>query len=115
MTDYSVITCILLIVLLTMLIYAIQIKFRYEKFTFFGYLKTIEIVTRSLLATSNTFLPQTFHMRFSLGFWLFGCIFINAYVQTNFMVAMTKPAINDEISNHKQLLKSDLNKTIGIA
>lgn len=58
-------------------------------------------------------MPQTFRMRFALGLWIVGCVFIIAHIQTNFFVMLTKPTYQPEIKNQKELLATKLNKTIG--
>lgn len=98
----------------TIAIYIIQIKFDFKNFNLNKYIRLFEIVVRAFLATSNPRLPRSFYMRFVIGLWILGAVFITAHIQTTFIAGMTKPGIGHEIKTHKELFQSDLVKITGI-
>lgn len=92
----------------------IQIKFELKIFNWNKYIRIYEIVLRAFLATSNPKLPRSSSMRFVVGLWILGTVFITVNIQTTFIAGMTKPGIGHEIKTHEELLKSDLIKATGI-
>lgn len=73
----------------------------------------MESIIRAFFATSNPSLPQTLYMRFVLGLWIVGAVFITVHIQTKFIAIMTKPSIVNEIKTQEELMKSSLTKITG--
>lgn len=110
-TNYrSIIVFFLVVYLSTALMHLIQVKFRFGRFSVFGYLKISEIATRLFLATSNPSLPTATRMRLMLGSWCIGCVFLNIIIQTNFASLLTSPGAEPDIESQEELLKNDLPK-----
>lgn len=92
-----------------------QLYYKFGKIRMHKLLKIIDPMVRAFLATPSPWLPQCFRIRFILGLWFLGCIFINVNIQTSFIASMTKPGFESEISTQKELLKSNLIKHYGTA
>lgn len=109
-----ILSCIFMIAIGTLLILFIQTKFSIRHMRLSYYIKITEIILRAFFATSNVSLPHTSRMRFALGLWIVGAVFIAAHIQTNFIAVLTKPGFENEISNQNELLQSGLNISVGI-
>lgn len=104
-----------MILLSILLLYSLQKKFQIKNFEIDEFLKISGIIGRAFLSTMSPSLPKCYQMRFILGLWFVSCVFINARIQTNFIAALTKPGIEEEISTQEELLHSNLNKSISIS
>lgn len=73
----------------------------------------VVIVVRSFLASPNPTLPRSVYMRFLLGIWILGTVFMIAHFQTTFIAVLTKPEMSNEINSLEDLLKSTLIRSTG--
>lgn len=105
---------IVMILLSPVLIHLVDVKFKFHEINLKGYMKMNELILRSFLSTPNPSLPRALRMRFTVGLWLVGCLFIVAHIQTSFITILTTPGVSSEISTQKELLESSLNKNLGI-
>lgn len=111
----TAIACVLTICLASVLVSFVQANCRFNQLTWSNYLNVSETILSSFLATTNRRRPQSLQMRFVFGLWFLGCVFITAHIQTSFIANLTKPGYNTEIQDQNELLKSNLNITIGRA
>lgn len=105
---------IAMIFLFPVLIHLLDIKFEFHEINLRGYMKINELILRSFLSTPNPSLPRDLRMRFTVGLWMVGCLFIVAHIQTSFITILTTPGVTSEISTQKELLESSLIKNSGI-
>lgn len=101
-------------IMTTLLVYLIQIKFKFRKFRVAYYIKIYGTIARAFLATPNPSLPPDFRMRFVLGLWIMGGLFVTIHIQTNFIAVLMKPNVENEIKTQTELLNSDLNVSVGM-
>lgn len=111
--NLTAIVCLFAILIAIFLIYSIQMKLRFTEFNLSIFIKTSEMIIRSFLAIPNGRKIRFLRMRLAFGFWLIGCIFITAHIQTNFIAILTSPGYETEISTPQEVLNSKLIKTSG--